>query len=60
MAIGSGVLLFQQAGFRLLALSVKGCCLTVNMPRDAVIDFLGLKEKDLIWLGSVSQIHDGE
>lgn len=60
MAIGSGVLLFQQAGFRLLALSVKGCCLTVNMPRKAVIDFLGLKEKDLIWLGSVSQIHDGE
>lgn len=49
MAIGSGVLLFQQAGFRLLALSVIGCCLTVNMPREAVIiDFLGLKEKDLI------------
>ena len=48
MAIGSGVLLFQQAGCRLLALSVKGCCLTVNMPRKAVIDFLGLKEKDLI------------
>ena len=48
MVIGSGVLLFQQAGFRLLALSVIGCCLTVNMPREDVIDFLGLKEKDLI------------